>query len=126
VSLAQCDHCRLVSRLALSLVRILVLFLLISFVFIHFANHQLKYVRTYFIVLFGFFHLFAKCRKRGKNFVLMGRGIIENLFLVSDPFAYLTWYLGRIRVPPGGHFFTCITLFNGRVPPEVIGDYCDR
>jgi hypothetical protein len=33
---------------------------------------------------------------------------------------------GRIRVPPGGHFFTCITLFNGRVPPEVIGDYCDR
>jgi hypothetical protein len=26
----------------------------------------------------------------------------------------------------GGHFFTCITLFNGRVPPEVIGDYCDR
>jgi hypothetical protein len=27
---------------------------------------------------------------------------------------------GRIRVPSGGHFFTCITLFNGRVPPEVI------
>jgi hypothetical protein len=33
---------------------------------------------------------------------------------------------GRIRVPPGGHFFACITLFNGQVPPEVIGDYCDR
>jgi hypothetical protein len=33
---------------------------------------------------------------------------------------------GRIRVPPGGHFFTCITLFNGRVPPEVMGDYWDR
>jgi hypothetical protein len=33
---------------------------------------------------------------------------------------------GRIRVLPGAHFFTCITLFDGRVPPEVIGDYCDR
>jgi hypothetical protein len=30
---------------------------------------------------------------------------------------------GRIRVPPGGHFYTWITLFNGRVPPEVIGDH---
>jgi hypothetical protein len=35
-------------------------------------------------------------------------------------------FFGRIRVPPGGHFFTWITLFNGRIPPEVIGNYCDR
>jgi hypothetical protein len=30
----------------------------------------------------------------------------------------------RIRVPPGGHFFTCTTF--RRVPPEVIGDYRGR
>jgi hypothetical protein len=52
--------------------------------------------------------------------------IINNTNKETDLEALHPTRHGRIRVPPGGHFFTWITLFNGRVPPEVMGDYCHR
>jgi hypothetical protein len=46
------------------------------------------------------------------------RLVFATLDLTLTPKSYFLSCVGRIRVPPGGHFFTYITLINRRVPPD--------